>query len=304
MYSDSEIIETIQANIFVFYTHLGVFASHNGKTYAFQKYIDYLDEIGKISAAEKKAAIKSISQMQHSFIAETDEEIATMTKHLLNSQHEVQYKYNNLQNENLSTANTVTRTSEKSSTDDKFNLSRYSELCSLNAPSITVTRNILALNSGDTLSVVGYVHTSTVFGESYPASNIKVEIIDEDVQFDDVKATVYTDLNGYFSATFDNENNIFEKGCDIYLKINLSTDYYIIQDDIDDSVFENGYYITTDTITKNIQTSQYGITDVGFDNTEPKYSSISINQALNVGCQYFRAMKGYVSHSVDVISCQ
>lgn len=61
-----------------------------------------------------------------------------------------------------------------------------------------------------------------------PVEGIKVKIIDDDVIFNDVLDTVYTDATGNFSAIINNQTS--ESGCDIFLEIELDNSVVVVKD--------------------------------------------------------------------------
>lgn len=166
------------------------------------------------------------------------------------------------------------------------------------SPSISISRTITALASGNQLMVYGYVRWTDIEGNTHPARNIEVQIMDEDVQFDDTRATVYTNNNGYYTANIDNQNDIFESGCDIYIRVNTANGDFEIGSGVLSTIFADGYYFITP-VTEDVTTSQSLVTYSG-SGTEA-YGALSIHQALVAGYYYYEAMNDDDVNTIDIV---
>ena len=192
---EDEIVQTEGEEFSVYPTEYGTFVSKYGDVFAYDGYLTYLHENSLITEEELKAACKSVTELE----SVQDEDTSEMQK-------EVQA---------VSGARSVMATSSYSTN-------------KIVSPSIKVTRTITSLSSGNKLKVYGYVYWTDITGTTIPARNIEVQIIDEDVEFDDVRATVYTNTNGYYTATFDNQKDGLEKGCDIFIRVNTCNEDFEI----------------------------------------------------------------------------
>ena len=164
------------------------------------------------------------------------------------------------------------------------------------ASSVYVQYSVTLQNSGETLYVSGTVFWKDTNGVEHPLKNSYVEIIDEDIAFDDYQARVYTDSAGFFSATFANQTGWDENGCDIFFRIYSRNTNVIVQNLNDEN--RKGYYFQTNT-DNNINTE---ITDKiqGIEDTDVA-KSFSVMQALNEGINYVTAIDSsetYLASSV------
>lgn len=149
------------------------------------------------------------------------------------------------------------------------------------ASSVYVKYSISLQNFGETLFVSGNVYWKDTNGSEHPVKKAYVEIIDEDIAFDDYQARIYTNNNGYFSTTFDNQTGWNESGCDIFFRI-YARNTSVFVGNLSDSE-RIGYYFQTNTdkdIDTNITNKIQGIT-----NTDVA-KSFYVMQALNEGINY------------------
>lgn len=153
------------------------------------------------------------------------------------------------------------------------------------ASSVYVQYSIIVQDSGKTLSVSGKVIWKDTDNAEHPVKNAYVEIVDEDIAFDDMQARVYTNNTGDFSATFANQIGWNEKGCDIFFRIFAQNTKVKVQ--AMNSSTEGGYFFRTKTdkdINSSIINKIQGIT-----NTDVA-KSFSVMQALNEGINYANAI--------------
>lgn len=255
-YEDS-VVQTEEEQISVYPTEHGTFMSRYGDVFAYDGYLTYLHDNSLITDEELKKAYKSITELE--YVTEQEE-----------------FESNNISEEvmNFTTEQSLMTTAASTSG-------------TIVSPSVRISRTITALSSGSKLMVYGYVYWTDITGTTIPARDIEVQIMDEDVQYDDIKATVYTNKYGYYSATIENQNDSVEKGCDIYIRVNTCNDDFEIGSGVVSTIFADGYYITT-SVTSDVTTSKSRLTyySIGLDRTR----AISIHQALVAGYYYYEKM--------------
>ena len=71
----------------------------------------------------------------------------------------------------------------------------------------TNTELTTATLSGTQIEVYGTISWEDIKGKPHPASNVKVEIYDDDFITAERLSTVYTDINGAFSVVLNNDNS-------------------------------------------------------------------------------------------------
>ncbi len=264
---EDEIVQTEKEEISVYPTEYGTFMSKYGDVFAYDGYLTYLHENSLITEEELKEACESVTKLE---VVEEGEES--------------EIKGDTKEATSFSAKNSLVTASA-------YSVNRIS------TPSMKVTRTITALSSGNKLRVYGYVYWTDIAGTTLPARNIEVQIIDEDVQLDDVRATVYTNNNGYYTATFDNQNDAFENGCDIFVRVNTCNEDFEIGPGIATTIFADGYYFSTP-VTNNVTTSKAQAT-YGGEGTDA-YRAISVHQALVVGYYYYETMNADDVNTIDV----
>ena len=264
---EDEVVQTEGEEISVYPTEYGTFMSKYGDVFAYDGYLTYLHENSLITEEELKEACKTVTELK--CVAE-------------DAESEVQY------DKNKTASFSVNDSLAKASTGSANTIA---------TPSIKVSRTITALSSGNELRVYGYVYWSDIKGNMLPARNIEVQIMDEDVQFDDVRATVYTNNNGYYTATFDNQNDSLENGCDIFIRVNTCNEDFEIGPGVTSTLFADGYYFVTP-VTNNVTASKSQATYIRHDSDI--YRAISVHQALVVGYYYYEMMNGDDVNTIDV----
>lgn len=264
---EDEIVQTEGEEFSVYPTEYGTFMSKYGDVFAYDGYLTYLHENSLITEEELKEACKSVTELE----CVQDEDTSEMQREVKEAQA-------------FSAARSVMATSLYSTN-------------KIVSPSIKVTRTITSLSSGSKLKVYGYVYWTDITGTTIPARNIEVQIMDEDVQFDDVRATVYTNNNGYYTATFDNQKDSLEKGCDIFIRVNTCNEDFEIGPGIVTTLFADGYYFTTP-VTSNVTTSKVQETYKG--EGDDAHRAISVHQALVVGYYYYETMNDDDVNTIDV----
>lgn len=264
---EDKVVQEEQAEISVYPTEYGTFMSKYGDIFAYDGYLTYLYENSLITENELKEACKSVTELE--CVSEEAE---------LEVQSEAKKAESFVGARSLLTASSY-------STD------------AIVSPSVKITRTITALSSGSRLRVYGYVYWTDIRGNMLPARNIEVQIIDEDVQFDDVRATVYTNNNGYYTATFDNQKDNLENGCDIFIQVNTRNEDFEIGPGVTTTLFADGYYFVTP-VTNNVTASKAQATYIGRDSDV--YRAISVHQALVVGYYYYEVMNNDDVNTIDV----
>ena len=100
------------------------------------------------------------------------------------------------------------------------------EVMELSEANNTLT-NTLSIIMASTVQVSGKFElkkyeTVADIGVTIPAEGLKVIVMDDDVSFDDILGTTYTDSAGNFSINVNNQSH--ENGCDIFLVVELDND--------------------------------------------------------------------------------
>jgi Ca2+-binding RTX toxin-like protein len=67
-------------------------------------------------------------------------------------------------------------------------------------------------------------------GKTHPVRQSTVKIQDRDTGFDDHVKTVRTDINGFYSAIFNNNDGFLQGRRDIYLKVSANSPFHFVQD--------------------------------------------------------------------------
>ena len=281
VYDNNEHVETKTMKLAVLSSEHGSFVSEYN-IFAYDHYISYLRDNDLITAAEYKQAQRSMTELQpvNEASSATIAEPVTLRYFDVNADcvalsSQSQY--------NMYRADAITMSAQTETT------STSGTTGTIHPTGVTLSKTITALNSGAQLRVFGYVTWSDIAGNSFPARNIEIKIMDEDPFTDPVMTTTYTDLNGYYTATVNNENNIFERGSDIYVIATAkTTDFTVVSNDSASS-FVNGYYFQS-TVSDNVTQSVSQTTFTG--SGEPVYNAVCIHQAMVVGYHYYKAMNG------------
>ncbi|KQC03989.1 MAG: hypothetical protein APR53_04245 [Methanoculleus sp. SDB] len=93
----------------------------------------------------------------------------------------------------------------------------YTETVTLGAgQTITISPT---LSEVGTITVKGHIYWTDQDGIPTDARNVKVELLDKDIGFDDSLGTQYTDEFGWYSFTVDNNDGILQGGRDAYIKV-------------------------------------------------------------------------------------
>lgn len=295
---DNEIVQTEKVTISALFTSYGAFVSNYGNIFAYDKYISYLYENNYITDADVKIAHKEMTEIQ----AIDDEmigehlELATLEPNDIVKYYDAETRSVlsiSARDYDVVSLNRLDAINEN----QEISLMATTTAGTIHSPSIRIDRTITALSNGDQLRVFGYVYWTDIDGVRHPARNIEVQIMDEDTTFDDTLKTVYTDNNGYYIATVDNQNDVFESGCDIYIRVNLSNSDFEIVSGFVSSIFSEGYYMTTE-VTDNVTESKPKIT---YGNEgEDHYRSLSIHQAMVVGYYYYDKMNDGSTNTVSI----
>ena len=109
-------------------------------------------------------------------------------------------------------------------------------------PYAEITFTIIGNEEDGTINIYGNVNWY-VNNQRYPAQHIEIRIMDDDALSDELIGIDYTDSNGFFNRTVNNQTGVLEGGCDVYLEV-YSGDYdSCVYDGVLDS---KPYYFSTD----------------------------------------------------------
>lgn len=145
-----------------------------------------------------------------------------------------------------------------------------------------------------TVTVSGTIKWTDAAGKTHPANEIRVEIWDDDIVDDDLITAVYTDSNGKYTATFENDTSITENGYDIYVKVYARGRYTQVVD-------INGklYSFEKDVCGNAVNGAAYTM-NLTLGNQEASYRSIQIQQAVSMAAYYVRQREGHYLSTVYV----
>lgn len=154
---------------------------------------------------------------------------------------------------------------------------------SVQGTSVYISYKITA--SGSNLTVSGILTWKDINGTSHALKQAKVEVVDEDVMFDDIVGTTYTSSNGTFSVTFPNQTESSENGgCDIFVRA------YPASTNIAVKTTANGNYSlytpTIQDVTESTETMYQVLKPCNTAN------AFQIHQAGIVGAQYVESLSG------------
>lgn len=286
-WNDNEIECTDAVEISILYTPFGTFFSEIDPILSRRNYSRYLLSNGIID----KATYEELNATFHCFSEDASSEIELNLAEFdtsLSSQDQVKLTSAITDKYSISNNDAATLVTQATKSD-------YAE----------VIYNIQSLNNGDQLRVYGYVYwygtssTANTSGKKYPAQYVNVDIIDQDVAFDDLIATVKTSSSGYFSYTFDNQS--IEGGRDIYLKVYSGNDDTMVYDFGSFDFFASGilgplisyniepYYFTT-AVTSDITTSKSNL-----EGYSPAGSLISKSFSIGNALYYAREYEKYIN---------
>ena len=228
-YSGTEILETSFVKFSVLATNQGIYISEYGDVYAYDSYISYLYNNDLITDAEYKYATKKITELSAVDESNLDVIVEEITQFKIYNEKtnsvELSNAYIPIDTSAINDAVTYAISPMATSTSG-----------SIIPPKFSVSRTINALDSGARLQVYGYVKWTDIDGNWHPARNIEVKIMDENAVLDIAKATVRTNSNGYYTATFDNQTGIIENGLDIYIRVNTANDDFQIANNVVNSI--------------------------------------------------------------------
>ena len=280
---NDEIEHTEAVDISILYTPYGTFFSDVDSILSKRNYTRYLLSNGIID----EATYEELNAIFHCFsanfqpdtelkLADFDSSLSSNDQIKLTSSIADKYVINN---DSVTLAATATTTK-----------SDYAE----------VIYNIQALNGGDRLRVYGYVYWYDKSSNKFPAQYVNVDIIDQDVAFDDLITTAKTSASGYFDYTFDNQS--IEGGRDIYLKVYSGNDDTMVYDFGSFDFFASGivgplisyniepYYFTT-AVTSDVTTSKSNLEGYAYAGSVIS-ESFSIGNALYYAREYEKYING------------
>ncbi len=290
-YSGTEILETNFVKFSVLATNQGIYISEYGDVYAYDSYISYLYNNALITDEEYKYATKKITELSR--VDESNSGVII--------EKNTQFKIYNEKTNSVELSNAYIPIDTSVMNDAvTYAISPMSTSTSgsIIAPKLSVSRTINALDSGARLQVFGYVQWTDIDGNWHPARNIEVKIMDDNAVLDIAKATVRTNSNGYYTATFDNQTGIIENGLDIYIRVNTANDDFQIANNVANSIFSGGYYFTTEA-TQNVTSSQ-SIQYYSGSNSDA-FRAVSVQQALVAGYYYYETMNNDDANTIEVI---
>lgn len=220
-WKDGEIYHTESNDIFVLYTPYGTFISDIDPILCRRNYCRYLLSYDLIDEATYEdldvmfhRCSANPSEVPQIIMAEFDQTVSENEKSKLSALFTAEYSQNV---DGIAGAVSADAEGEEDDEDDENAKTDFAR----------VLYHIYPIDNNQ-LQVWGYVYWYVNNDVRFPAQYVKVEIKDEDVVIDDKVATVITNANGFFSATFDNQPD--ESGRDIYLKVYCGNDDTMVYD--------------------------------------------------------------------------
>ena len=295
-YVDGEIVEAKEEVIYIFPTSVGVYITALEKNYAYNCYLNIQLEKGSISEENYKKGIKSIATLPITVDGELTEEKLQEELETINNKPLILKKYSGIVGvmKNVVGEKTV-KVISPSIVGTNTVLEPISSVQSIEprasigsaANNITITRTITATNSGANLTVYGNVYWRDIAGVQHPLRQAYVAIMDENVLNDDTCGVGYTDNNGYYSITVENNISWLENGLDVYVEVRCIGESFTVKPNSVISQFSNYYYVCSETTSnvkssKTLQTSTVSATD--------ETKAFQIHQALIAGYIYFSDM--------------
>ena len=138
---------------------------------------------------------------------------------------------------------------------------------------------------GGKISLTGTVKWTDVNGGTHGANEIRVEIWDKNKDGDKLLTSVYTDSNGKFTATVDNNVSILENGYDLYIKLCARGRYVSVVD-------KNGnIYAPTLDLGNNLSSGQLSV-NITLDNQKDISRAFQVQQAGSMASAYVRQQTG------------
>lgn len=147
----------------------------------------------------------------------------------------------------------------------------------------TEDKQVVNLQKSSDYYVYGYITWEDSYRNINPLRNVKVDLYDEDISYDDFLGSTYTDDNGYFIIYYDNQLDIFETGCDLLLYVYPENDNYKVFDENDNSYFYKKF------LKSNNKTKAYNFEGTIY-NFEYPIKAFQVGQAINIAAKYAEKM--------------
>jgi hypothetical protein len=160
---------------------------------------------------------------------------------------------------------------------------------------IDTSVTLAAKPSVQTITVSGRVEWTDSAGNVHPAKFVPVEIMDDDVIFDDTLATTKTDNNGNYSAVITNDTGFSEGGYDIFVRIKSEGDGFEIKSE---GLFGEVYSIETD-VSNNLPNGAVVSDQITLNNTDNSNTAFSVHQCMILANQFVNNIHG---SSLDKVS--
>lgn len=175
-------------------------------------------------------------------------------------------------------------------------------------PSVTHTKmNRVQAKSSTPGLLYGTFSYQDDYGINIPIRFSKVEILDEDINFDDTLAVVYTDENGYFEFQLKKTTeNIFGNGYDIYIKLYAHGSNTEV---VDGS--KHAYFYVSD-VNKDIPkdfTKDFSMTIMPYINNDNKNKELEIDscrRAFSISQSAIMSARfaNYLNNGYDITECK
>ena len=180
--------------------------------------------------------------------------------------------------------------------DKFFNLQTKTSLLANNNDTANYSINALS-----NIYISGYITWSSREGTVNNAINVKVEIIDVDLfGINDVLETVYTNSNGYYSASVSNTGFLENGGKDIKIRVSATGGNIKVVNNsnsvysIDSGIIEN---FTGTSLSINMFIDVNTLTNIDAD----RVTAFRVHQAMNFGAGYVGSKKGNRLDSISVV---
>ncbi|MDD4315531.1 MAG: hypothetical protein PHC84_00015 [Clostridia bacterium] len=166
------------------------------------------------------------------------------------------------------------------------------------ANTLSATGLSMAAAQDKTTYVDGNLYWQLASGSLRALSYIRVDLYDYDpIGADEYIGTTYTDVNGYYSFTFQNDTTILENGYDVYIRVYPDGRTFEIGKTWNTTAF---YYFCDSSRTNNVSSgSTTNISwDIYYNSGNNHNCAFYISQGLVVAEKYMRDMLGYYPSEV------
>jgi len=144
--------------------------------------------------------------------------------------------------------------------------------------------------------VSGTVRWTDSEGDLHPAKGVKVSILDDDLILDDEIKTIYTNDDGTYNATIENDDSKIERGLDIFVRVYSEGENFKVENT---TLFPD-VYSSESNVDDNVDDGSLIVNDFTFNNKDDNNTAFSVHQALVMASEYVKKMNGSMLDSITV----